>query len=65
VTIDRDREVLAEILDALALPRRARARWLDDLAGFCARHGGVRRYRELLDLIAACRAADRDRAEDR
>ena len=54
-----ERDVLVEILAALDLPRRTRGRWLDDLARFCAAHGGARRYRELIDLIAACRAADR------
>lgn len=46
---------LAEILAALELPPHALARWLDDLEAFCHAHGGDRRYRELLALIAACR----------
>jgi hypothetical protein len=48
---------LAEILGALELPPRALARWLDDLEEFCRAHGGEPRYRDLLGLIADCRAA--------
>lgn len=46
---------LAEILAALELPPHARARWLADLEAFCRAHGGERRYRELLALLAECR----------
>jgi hypothetical protein len=47
---------LAAILAALRLPPRSRARWLADLASFCRGHGGERVYRDLLALIAECRA---------
>jgi len=47
---------LDAILAALELPARARVRWLDDLERFCREHGGERRYRDLLALIAECRA---------
>ncbi|MCE9576003.1 MAG: hypothetical protein K8W52_22820 [Deltaproteobacteria bacterium] len=53
--------VTPEILAALDLPPAALRRWLDDLAQFARAHGGERRYRELLALLDACRAAqDRD-----
>jgi len=47
---------LDAILAALDLPPRARSRWLADLDAFCRAHGGERRYRDLLALIAECRA---------
>jgi len=47
---------LDAILAALDLPPRVRARWLADLERFCRTHGGERRYRELLALVADCRA---------
>ena len=47
---------LDAILAALQLPAHARARWLADLERFCNAHGGDRIYRDLLALIAECRA---------
>jgi hypothetical protein len=49
------RDDLDDILAALALPPRARARWLDDLERFCRAHGGERHYRELMALVRECK----------
>ena len=50
-------EVLAEILNALDMPRSGLLRWLDHNTRFCMRHGGERRYGEWLQLYEQCRAA--------
>ena len=57
---DRDRaspddELDAEILHALELPADDVAQLLDHTERFCRRHGGARRYAELLALVAECR----------
>ncbi|HEV7555826.1 MAG TPA: hypothetical protein VGO00_10245 [Kofleriaceae bacterium] len=49
------RDDLDEFLAAVALPPRARARWLDDLERFCRAHGGERHYRELMALVRECK----------
>ena len=53
--------VTAEVLDALALPPAALARWLDDVEAFCRAHGGGRHHRALLALVEGTRAAARAR----
>jgi hypothetical protein len=52
-----EERVLAEILNALDMPRDALLRWLEHNARFCIRHGGERRYGEWLQLYEQCRAA--------
>lgn len=61
-----DREIdspdaITEVLDALALPPAALARWLDDVEAFCRAHGGGRHHRALLALVEGTRAAARAR----
>lgn len=48
---------VADLLDALDLPRATVARWMDHLDAFFARHGGVQRYAGLCRLTAETRAA--------
>jgi hypothetical protein len=48
---------VADLLDALELPRGAVARWMDHLDAFFARHGGARLYGGLSRLTAETRAA--------
>jgi hypothetical protein len=48
---------VADLLDALGLPRAAVTRWMDHLDAFFARHGGPRRYGDLCRLTAETRAA--------
>ena len=50
-------EVLAEILDALDMPREGLLRWFEHNERFCTRHGGERRYGEWLELYRRCREA--------
>jgi hypothetical protein len=48
---------VADLLDALELPRAAVSRWMDHLDAFFARHGGARLYGDLCRLTAETRAA--------
>jgi hypothetical protein len=48
---------VADLLDALDLPRATVARWMDHLDAFFARHGGAQRYGGLCRLTAETRAA--------
>jgi hypothetical protein len=48
---------VADLLDALDLPRAVVARWMDHLDAFFARHGGAQRYGGLCRLTAETRAA--------
>jgi hypothetical protein len=48
---------VADLLDALDLPRAVVARWMDHLDAFFARHGGAQRYGGLCSLTAETRAA--------
>jgi len=43
---------LADVVEALAMPRPVLERWLEQSTRFCLRHGGRRYYAELLDLYA-------------
>lgn len=43
---------LAEVVDALDMPRAVVRRWLEQSTRFCLDHGGRRYYAELLDLYA-------------
>jgi len=47
---------LAAAVAALEMPRAGVRRWLEWSKAFCARHGGRRRYAELLDLYDECLA---------
>ncbi len=49
--------VLAEVLDALEMPPSGLRVWLEKSKSFCRRHGGRRRYGELMDLYDDCLAA--------
>ena len=49
--------VLAETLEALRMPASGLRVWLEQNSAFCRRHGGRRRYAELMDLYDACLAA--------
>jgi hypothetical protein len=52
--MDEDEAVLAETLEALEMPREGLVKWLERSRAFCQRHGGDRRYRELLALYREC-----------
>lgn len=52
-----DSNGLAQTLRSLQLSRAAVIRWLAQLEQFCRQHGGARRYGNMLELIARCRAA--------
>lgn len=43
---------LADVVEALDMPRPVLERWLAQSTRFCLRHGGRRYYAELLDLYA-------------
>lgn len=52
-----DSDDLAEVFAGLELPPGALRAWLAELERFCRAHGGARRYRELMALLADCRGA--------
>lgn len=46
--------VLRDVLQSLEMPRAGVRTWLEQNRARCERHGGRRRYAELLDLYDRC-----------
>lgn len=52
-----DDDVLLETLEALEIPRKGLRNWFAHNRAFCQKHGGVRVYGELMDLMDRCDSA--------
>ena len=55
-----ERADLSEILPHVELERARLPGWFARVRGFCERHGGRRRYADLLELLDRCDAALKD-----